>query len=425
MSDLFSNVYPTSSQEHFLKAALFQDQEKVEEHLRLWRSQVKPNAVDCATGGLFPLLYLNLMRLGIDHHKLEEFKNAYKSAWFRNEMMLNGLGPLIDAFNRNGIATLLLKGIPLTLLVYHDVGARLMSDIDLLVPYRNARGAIDLLIKLGWFPKFDRLRRSNSRWTSGYLRYRNSVSFFKDQGPEIDLHWHAFPENFLDSVSKYLWENAIPLEISGAKTLALCPEDQLLHVLIHGSRRDVCPTIRWISDSVHLIRKNPSLSWELLYEHCQMLSKGLTVSLALRYLRSEFEIEVPEAFLARTEARDFSWHETREIVINSKKTNLVNEVLFYLYRFQRLRRASSERISWLGIFRYLYYLSGVTNPLQLVPLVFGKVFRFLTTSGANPKKKHWSLFSDNSNIASKNTAGTKRAVGHEAIQANHVDALQL
>ena len=43
--------------------------------------------------------------------------------------------------------------------------------------------------------------------------------------------------------------------IGSARTLGLGPEDQLLHVLVHGVRWTRMPHVRWVADAVLLLRR--------------------------------------------------------------------------------------------------------------------------------------------------------------------------
>ena len=72
MSDLFSNVFPTLTQEYILKASLSTDRETVRNNLHLWKQQEGPSSSDLGTIRMFPLLYLNLKRHQIRDSFLEK-----------------------------------------------------------------------------------------------------------------------------------------------------------------------------------------------------------------------------------------------------------------------------------------------------------------------------------------------------------------
>ena len=84
-----------------------------------------------------------------------------------------------------GLDTMVLKGAPLLLLYYRDVGARGMNDFDILIPTGQVEPAIDLLKTTEWSTGF----------TTSRSRLRLTHSMIYQSGEyDFDLHWHVMEE---------------------------------------------------------------------------------------------------------------------------------------------------------------------------------------------------------------------------------------
>ncbi len=181
---------------------------------------------------------------------------------------------------------MVLKGVALGLYYYQDPGLRPMADADVLVRETNpthvlrAIRAADLVPASGpfsWPPRFTAAR-----------------AFRDDAGFEIDLHWHVLHECLREGSDDDLWAAARPVNAGGAPTLALCPADQLLHVIVHGVRRSRVPPIRWIADAFTVIRTSGSeLDWDRLVRKARERALAQIVLAGLSYLQSTLDLAVP------------------------------------------------------------------------------------------------------------------------------------
>ena len=215
--------------------------------------------LDGATYRLLPLLYRNLSKQGVDDPVLDRLKGVYRHSWYANHLLFHEVGALLGSLEEADIDTMVLKGGAVSRLYYEAPGTRPMGDIDVVVRGRQVRQAIELLERNGWKENFQPRVPLES-----VLRTRHSAEYLHPRGQELDLHWLPFKQS---TDEQPFWDKAaIPLELGGTQTRALCPEDQLLHLCVHGVEENMRSPY-WAADAVMLIRSQQrGLDWQRLVE---------------------------------------------------------------------------------------------------------------------------------------------------------------
>jgi hypothetical protein len=277
--------WPFEEQELLLRAALLEDRDALE----AWNTRQRDRslaAIDAGSRRLLPLVYRNLAGRGASSPALEQARAMYKRTWVANNTLIRRVAMLLRAFRTSGVETMVLKGLPLALQYYKDVGRRPMADVDLLVPSSRAIEALGIVRAAGFHPKDDL-----AQWPP---RFTASRGFQDSAGLELDLHCHVLHECLRDGADDDFWAAAHPLEIGGVTTCALCPADQLLHVVVHGLRHSLVPPVRWVADAATVIRTSGAdLDWDRLVAQVYRRQVVRIVASGLRYLRSRFDIVVP------------------------------------------------------------------------------------------------------------------------------------
>lgn len=111
--------------------------------------------------------------------------SAYHTSVARNVLHHEELSRLADIFNDRGIPLVPLKGAVLSRAVYPHMGARPMSDLDILVPRSRFFDAIALLEKAGYENKFAFLKGNPPPFHSGVQFIRRG-----ERGNILELHWN-------------------------------------------------------------------------------------------------------------------------------------------------------------------------------------------------------------------------------------------
>ncbi|MEO8359265.1 MAG: nucleotidyltransferase family protein [Vicinamibacteria bacterium] len=179
------------------------------------------------------------------------------------------------------VKSLALKGLALGATVYPSPGLRTVSDIDILVPVSDFLRASEALKKRGLKPAAEEPK------TLEDLRGNHAHSFYavKKHAPSLDLHWHVLSSARGDDDDAAFWAGAVPIVVGSTPTRALCPEDQLLHILIHGVRWTRMPHVRWVADAALILRASSvDFRTERFLEGAQRLDAVTSVQEGLRFV---------------------------------------------------------------------------------------------------------------------------------------------
>jgi hypothetical protein len=261
---------------------------------RQWRESISLDDARHEAAMLLPAAYRNLSQLAMDDPELERLKGIYRHAWSRNQLIFRAGATAISVLHDAGIDVMALKGAALSISAYRDRGARQMVDFDLLVPRERVLDAIAALRAGGFQPHEafpDPVRR---------VPVHHSTAFVAPNGQEIDLHWYALWQS---SPDQDFWEATVPIEVDKVASKTLCPTDQLLQVCAHGAEWTPTGSLRWIVDSLVLLRADAgSIDWGRFDD--QAIKRRLTATMldALEYLRDDFGANVPTEALERLRA---------------------------------------------------------------------------------------------------------------------------
>ena len=307
---LRGQFWPSADDELLLRAVLWPGERAVEAWTVL-RHRFDIDRVGAEQLRLLPLLWRNLTRLGVDDPLLPRLKGLYRHAWFANQLLLRSTVPALRALQEAGIETIVLKGAALIGRYYPDAGLRPMADLDLLVRASRAQDAFRVLEAEGWTMRSPELLPMPA-WFD-LIR----VSLVDRDGSNVDLHWRLW-EKFAcpdgEPEDEGFWSDAVPVVVGDVEALALGPADQLLHVILHGTRWDSGAPLRWIADAMTILSVEGSeIDWELLVDRATWARRSLAVRDALDYLVRALDAPIPPGVvdeLARvpTTARDALAH---------------------------------------------------------------------------------------------------------------------
>ena len=244
-------VFPDRLQRLLLRAALL-DGEAGAEALAAWRHEVDIDDLDVASYRLLPLLWRRLSRLAQDVPDAERLRGVYRKSWTRSQVLLHRATPVVSALRDRDIPLLVLKGAALARRYYGDVGARFMSDIDLLVPNHAAGEARTVLDALGWRPGL--------ALPDSYLDAIHALGYQDARGGDVDLHWHVLWECCGSDDDRELWADARPMEFCGHPVKTLSATDHLMQICAHGLRWSRPPAVHWAADAYLIVSTRPTLS---------------------------------------------------------------------------------------------------------------------------------------------------------------------
>lgn len=364
--------FPNKLQETFLRAALYNGKEADQAWIE-WKSQIRLDDVDFGTFRLLSLLYKNLQARGVDDPLMPKLKGIYRYNWVKNQRLLFFTSTLLDSFECEHIPVMVLKGLPLTLLAYKDLGLRFMNDIDMLVPPEKAVHAIKCLVNSGFTPKLKPLKEYGSSWVKAFVRHHPYCTWINSDGMELDLHWSLTYDTFERGIIESLWKRALLFEIHGRKAKTLDPADMLVHVCRHGVKWNALPPIRWVADASMILKTWPGLDWERVTELTERMNATLYLKDALSYLKTNFNAAVPDQVLSEFSKKTPPRWLRREYEISTKAANSYRNLRVYRYYYKRLRETSPEASLLEGFPSYYKYISGLDHLYQLPSFIFAKM----------------------------------------------------
>jgi hypothetical protein len=290
----------------------------------------------------------------VEDPAMGRFKGVYRKVWYQNRTLLHETADILRLFDAAGIETMVLKGAALSQLYYRDFGLRKMHDLDVVVPPAKRRKAIDALSDAGWTPKFRPLP-----WlTDANLDLHHAWAFAGGRERQLDLHWRVFPEGIFTEAEEGFWTASVPLDIEGVATRTLCPTDLLLHTFAHGIRWSPIPPIRWVADSIHILRGSQGrIDWDRLTglaESCRLVP---AVHEGLACLRESFGADIPDGVLRELNAVAITHLEQQHYAsIIAPQSVSLGELPVYWYEYL-LNRETTGRLDGLrAVLEFLPYL---------------------------------------------------------------------
>jgi Uncharacterised nucleotidyltransferase len=204
-------------------------------------------------------------------------------------------GEATAALRGDGIESITLKGMVLAQTVYPEPGLRPMADIDLLVKPEERTAALATLQALGY--------RTPGPGADVHAASRSFAELVRD-GTRIDLHWHVARYLRFEGIVRVdhagLWHRARPLVTSHGWSLTLCPEDLVLHLVLHLTLGSDFARVLWYADLDAVLRHRAGeLDWDRLVAETDRWRIRALVGWALDIVRGSFGTPVAPGVLQR------------------------------------------------------------------------------------------------------------------------------
>lgn len=185
----------------------------------------------------------------------------------RRMRQLEGLRLATDCLDRQGIPSIVLKGLPLSQRLFGNPLARDCFDIDLLIPPDAVQAAQQALTNRGW-----RLHKPSFQPTPARNRAYNR--FVKDRllagvGGALELH-HRLTNNpfLLDAPFDTLRARAELAEIGASTFTVLADADLLVYLAVHGQLHRFS-RLKWLCDIAALLVSTDLEALEVAVARCR------------------------------------------------------------------------------------------------------------------------------------------------------------
>jgi hypothetical protein len=245
---------------------------------------------------LAPLLFKRLKqseaRASVPAGVWERLRLGYFASASKNARLFRGLRPVLTGLRSAGIQVIVLKGAYLADAVYGDAAVRPMSDVDLMVPRAEVTRAQAVLVKMGGVAATG----DGERWSERRAHLPPVV--IRDL--PLEVHWTIVDQTGpVEVVADGVWSRARPTIVAGVTVLSLCPEDLLLHLCLHASRREGLQAgLRPFCDIFETIsRFGNEIDWLQVTGRAQEWRAVRYVGLTLQLARGMLHARVPDDVL--------------------------------------------------------------------------------------------------------------------------------
>ena len=254
-----------------------------------------------------PLLYYNLEKTNnglVPQRVVGMLHETYTEALANSIVASYGLKEVLKAFSDSQLRVIVLKGAALAETIYPDIALRPYCDIDLLILKEDQPRATIKLSQLGYDLLFDYRLGFSQRFGHQLCYVKGDVT--------VDLHWHitGLPYSKYIAVDRF-WKRVVPVSINGIDTLALSPEQLLIHLCLHASKHSYC-WLFLLTDISEVIRHyRDALDWRLILEESERYRIHFLMRSALRHVEQLFDSPIPAFVLERLDSYRPSSFEAR------------------------------------------------------------------------------------------------------------------
>ncbi len=350
-----------------LKACLLEGPEAVESWLS-WRSsldQLGDADLECLK--LFPLL-CDSVGSAISADEQAILKGCQRRVWSENQILFSFAKQILSELIANNIPVMMLKGASLVVQgVYPSLKLRCLGDVDLMVPPREINRVAAILEEGGWsIPEGWDGGDGTQRMIKKLHAFPTVSARLTQLMPtrSIDIHWRLSMLLDEEVSNREFWHRAVEERVNGLPVRMLCPEDQLLHLCLHGARAwesIAAPTekkdsIIWIVDCVRLARAFPDLDWRETVDNAYRRGVSLQILSALQLLKKNFLPSIPDQVFDQSACNKVSRME--ELVLFSTTSPRPDDgraiplkQSFYREVFKRRGSVSLNRVDGLDLWR--------------------------------------------------------------------------
>jgi len=252
---------------------------------------------------IIPLFYRQIGALSPQYHPPEFIAAQMRMAWLESRVrtihMEHQLRKILNAFQFQGVRTLIVRGPALAWLVYPDPALRPSSDLDLLVLPEQVSSARAILEEMGY--------QCLSKRFEGCRTFFREECFIHRENPRnnlmIDLHWALWElhpsSNNRDHIGvRDLFSRAVTVNAPTLSFKTLHPVDALIHAAVHLTMihgKDM--RLIWIYDIVLIARHlHAPHEWEELQEKSVAWRGRLALEYATKLAKVWYNLQLHDGF---------------------------------------------------------------------------------------------------------------------------------
>ncbi len=227
---------------------------------------------------------------------LERLKDACRANTIRCLFLTAELTKIFDLFHSRGIRAIAYKGPALAMQAYGDMTLRQFEDLDIIVRQGDLPKANEVMLGLGYLPRFDWIVSSGvpSSIIPGEYNYRDEKRRIM-----VELHTELTLRHFPEVANLEDFSSRLTLvKLNDREICTFSVEDALIILSLHGTK-DFWERLSWITDISELIQRHPNLDWSVTLERANVLQTERMLHVALLLAINLMNTPLPEEILHR------------------------------------------------------------------------------------------------------------------------------
>jgi Uncharacterised nucleotidyltransferase len=222
-------------------------------------------------------------------HAREKLQNRMRAQQLFSLSMTAELFRILEQFERDGIASLLVKGPLVSLLAYGDPAVRSYVDLDLVVRDANILAASQIMTSLGFEADVPEQAIRAGKIPGEYLFGRPGTRQIVELHTEKTFRYYPRPMRIADLFSR---QRRVLLDGKEIPTLSL--EDEFVLNCIHGAKH-FWERLMWTADIAAIVVRCPEIEWERTRQAANDVGAERMLRVALKLAEALLGVPVPAA----------------------------------------------------------------------------------------------------------------------------------
>jgi Uncharacterised nucleotidyltransferase len=229
----------------------------------------------------------------------QQLKDASRANAVRCLYLAAELSRVMDEFTSKSIQGIPYKGPVLAVQAYGDITAREFDDLDIIVRQTDVPKAHELLMSLGYQPRFPWIHSPEARKAIvpgeyNYLDEKRRIML--ELHTELTLRHFPVPPD-LD----VFYRRLVRVDVAGHPIETFSAEDGLTALCIHGAK-DFWERIVWAADISELVQAHPRLDWDQALRSAESVRGGRMLRLGLALASGLLDAPLPPEVMKVIEA---------------------------------------------------------------------------------------------------------------------------
>jgi hypothetical protein len=231
----------------------------------------------------------------LDPVEKDRWKSAVKERTLRAFQQWAELVRLQQTFSESGFTILPLKGPVLAQTLYHDVGQRHSSDLDILLVEDNIHSIITIAEEAGYQLRYPSGGLTDSQWDH-YFRYKKDVGLYNpDHKVFLELHRGIDNRGLINRDTEQLFfRDLTERKIGGVSFQCMADHRTFLYLVYHGALHGYF-RLFWLRDVANAL-KSWDLDHERIREEALLMGIERFLGMSLELCMELFGTEIPAAY---------------------------------------------------------------------------------------------------------------------------------